>query len=187
LALALTLIAMFLSAAVDLGLEYKAYQTLLNATAEATSYLSLNPFINCETHSCPDGTPQSGADREAIMRFRDEQSGVLHGSTSTMDLDGSGADDVTEHGWSWINARVKIQEADSSQVAIGSSNFGVGNTFNGTSNPDCQARKRFDADGNQCFIVVRSELIFHPFVLKSILGDSVSIGAISVKPIVEGD
>src|SRR5436190_20706134 len=100
---------MFLSAAVDLGLEYKAYQTLLNATAEATSYLSLNPFINCETHLCPDGTPSSGADREARLRFRDEQSGVLHGSTSTMDLDGSGTDDVAEHGWSWIDGQVKIQ------------------------------------------------------------------------------
>src|SRR3954447_22926543 len=116
LALALTFIAMFLSAAVDLGLAYKAYQTLLNATAEATSYLSLNPVLNCAVHLCPDGTPSSGADREARIRFRAEQSGVLHGSASTMDLDGSGVDDVTEHDWSWIDGRVKVQEAESSQV-----------------------------------------------------------------------
>src|SRR3954452_2099672 len=149
LALAVTIIAMFLSAAVDLGLAYKGYQTLLNATAEATSYLSLNPVLNCAVHLCPDGTPSSGADREARIRFRTEQSGVLHGSTSTMDLDGSGVDDVTEHGWSWIDARVKVQEADSSQVSTTNSNFAVGGTFNETSDPDCQARKRFNAAGNQ--------------------------------------
>ena len=61
LALALTLIAMFLRAAVDLGLAYKAYQTLLNSTAEASSYLSLNPVLNCSVHLCPDGTPKGSS------------------------------------------------------------------------------------------------------------------------------
>lgn len=186
-ALLISLIMMMLTAAIDIGIAYKARQMLVNSTAEAISYLALSPLVSCSNHTCPDGTPISGANNEARMRFRQEQSGVLKGVTSTMDLDGNGVDDVTEHGWGWINQQVIIQEADSSQIVPGQKDFAVGNSFNGTSDANCRARKRFDLSGGQCFIVVRAVMTYRPFVLKPLLGDSMTIRTIAVKPIVAGE
>lgn len=188
-ALIATIVAMFLSAAIDLGIAYKSYQMLVNGAAEATSYLALNPLVNCVSgaYTCPDGTPVSGANREALARFRAEQSGVIRGVTSTMDLDDNGVDDLSEHGWGWIASQVQIQEADSSQVTVGNHNFALGGTFNGTTDTNCRARKRFDNAGGPCFVVVRAQMTYHPFVLKTILGSTMTIRAIAVKPIVAGD
>jgi hypothetical protein len=188
-ALIATIIAMLLSAAIDLGIAFKSYQMLINGAAEATSYLAFNPLVNCESgaYTCPDGTPASGADREALIGFRTEQSGVVRGVTTTMDLDDNGVDDLSEHSWGWIASQVRIQEADSTQVTAGNHDFAVGSTFDGTGDANCRARKRFDTSGGQCFIVVRVQMTYRPFVLKPILGDAMTIRAISVKPIVAGD
>jgi hypothetical protein len=186
-ALLIPLILMMLTAAIDLGIAYKAHQMLINSSAEAMSYLAVNPLVSCSSHTCPDGTPKSGADREARIRFRQEQNGILHGVTSSMDLDGNGVDDLSEHGWSWIDQHVLIQEADSSQITTGSDSFAIGGAFNGTSDANCLARKRTDLLGGQCFIVVRATMTYRPFVLKPLLGDSMTLRAIAVKPIVEGE
>lgn len=186
-ALLISLIMTMLTAAIDLGLAYKSRQTLVNAASEAMSYLALSPLVSCATYTCPDGTPAGGADRQARIHFREEQSGVLKGVSSTMDLDGNGVDDLGEHGWGWIEQRVLIQEADSSQIIPGSKNFAVGNSFNGTTDANCIARKRFDLSGGQCFVVVRATMIYRPFVLKPLLGDSMTIRTLTVKPIVAGE
>jgi hypothetical protein len=186
-ALLISLIMTMLTAAIDLGLAYKSHQTLVNSAAEAMSYLALNPLVSCSTYTCPDGTPVSGANRQARIRFREEQSGVLKGVSSSMDLDGNRVDDLTEHGWGWIEQRLIIQEADSSQISTGDTNFAVGDSFNGTGDTKCLARKRFDLSGGQCFIVVRAVMNYQPFVLKPLLGDSMTIRTLSVKPIVAGE
>ncbi len=53
MAISVTVLALLLAAAIDLGLAYKTYQTLVNATAEASSYLDLNPTVNCAVEPCP--------------------------------------------------------------------------------------------------------------------------------------
>jgi hypothetical protein len=153
-ALIISLIMLLVAAAIDLGGAFRAYQTLMNATAEASSYLTVEPLTNCALQACPGGTPASGADLEARARFRQEQASTPRGLLTTMDLDSSGQDDLAEHGWDWIASRVRIHEADSSQVTLDSG--AITPDFNGTSDVDCRARKRFDADNGQCFIVVQA-------------------------------
>ncbi|HEX6288004.1 MAG TPA: TadE/TadG family type IV pilus assembly protein [Herpetosiphonaceae bacterium] len=186
LALAATFLALLFAAAVDLGIAYKSYQTLMNATAEASSYLTLYPHASCTSNSCDEAQLEAAADREARTRFRTEQGTQLKGSASTLDLDSNNVDDLGEHGWGWIEQRVRIQEADSSQIIITNDDFAVGESFNGTSNPDCLARKRFDSQGRQCYIVVRATIIYHPFAISPAVGEDMPIRAISVKPIVAG-
>lgn len=185
-ALMLSLILLLVAAAIDLGGAFRSYQTLINAAAEASSYLTVEPLANCALQTCPDGTPESGADQEARMRFRQEQSTAPGGLLTTMDLDSNGQDDLAEHGWAWIAGRIRIQEADSSQVTTTNSDFAVGTSFNGTSDPNCSARKRFDVAAGQCFIVIRAEYTYRPYVLNWILGKTMTIRAISVKAIVQG-
>lgn len=185
-ALMISLLMLLVAAAIDLGGAFRSYQTLMNATAEASSYLMIEPLTNCAIQTCPAGTPASGSDQEARVRFRQEQTTAPQGLLTTMDLDSSGQDDLAEHGWGWIAARVQIHEADSSQVTVENSNFGVGSSFRGTNNPDCLARKRFDTAQGQCFIVVQAEYSYRPLVLSWIFGKTMTIRATSVKAIVQG-
>lgn len=197
LALSFTFLAFLFAAAVDLGIAYKSYQTLINATAEASSYLMLNPVVNCETQTCPtdDGSTDDeieGADREARIRFRTEQGVTIHGTASTLDLDANAKDDLTTdgRGWAWLNARIKIDEADSSQVTIVNNNFALDNTFDpSATNADCKLRRKYYTSGTtsglQCFIVVRSQIDYHPFAIAPAVGDTMTIRAISVLPITQ--
>lgn len=181
LALSVTFLAFLFAAAVDLGIAYKSYQTLMNATAEATTYLSVRPLLGGCGAGCDGKAP---ADREARTRFRNEQGADIRGSSSTLDLDSNNVDDLAEHGWGWIEQRVLIDEADSTQIQVTGSTFAVGNSFTRTTNPDCLARASIDRNGRQCYIVVRSVIIYHPFAISPALGSEMTIRAISVKPIV---
>ena len=179
LALSVTFLAFLFAAAVDLGIAYKSYQTLMNATAEASTYLSVQPLMACGA-TCNGKAP---ADREARARFRNEQGGDIRGSSSTLDLDSNNVDDLGEHGWGWIEQRVLIDEADSTQIQVTGSTFAVGNSFTRTTNPDCLARASIDSNGRQCYIVVRSVIIYHPFAISPAVGSEMTIRAISVKPL----
>ena len=185
LALSATFLAFLFAAAVDLGLAYKSYQTLINATAEASSFLTVNKAIPCGSTTCD---PFVAADREARIRFRAEQGDQLRGSSSTLDLDGDRKDDLAaggnNYGENWINQMVQIHVADSTQVTVSNSNFAIGTTFNGTSDPNCLQRMKFDVNGGQCFIVVRSQITYRPFAISPVVGSTMTIRAISVKPIV---
>jgi hypothetical protein len=180
LALSVTFLALLFGAAVDLGIAYKSYQTLMNATAEATTYLAIRPISSCGSTGCD---PKAAADRIARTRFREEQGADLRGSSSTLDLDSNNVDDLAEYSWSWIEQRVLIDEADSSQIQINDGNFAVGDSFSRTTDPDCLARKSVNSMSRQCFIVVRSMIIYRPFVIAPIVGTEMTIRAISVKPI----
>ncbi|MBV9792241.1 MAG: pilus assembly protein [Chloroflexi bacterium] len=181
LALSVTFLAFLFAAAVDLGIAYKSYQTLMNATAEATTYLSVEPFAPCD--GCTEQQTFAAADRKARTRFREEQGADIRGSSSTLDLDSNNVDDLGEHGWGWIEQRVLIDEADSTQIQVTGSTFAVGNSFTRTTNPDCLSRRPFDSNGRQCFIVVRSVIIYHPFAISPAVGSEMTIRAISVKPL----
>lgn len=197
LALSFTFLAFLFAAAVDLGMAYKAYQTLLNASAEASTYLMLNPVVNCNVQTCPNSSGSipdeiEGADREARVRFRTEQGPTLRGSSSTLDLDANGRDDLVVDGraWSWLDARIQIDEADSSQVTIVNSNFAVGSNFDpAATNNACQQRQKYytvgTTTGLQCFIVVRAQIDYRPFAIAPAIGDVMTIRAISVHPITQ--
>lgn len=190
LALSVTFLSYLFSAAVDLGFAYKSYQTLLNATAEASSYLTVQPAIACT--NCTPEQAREQADREARVRFRGEQGNRMRAfGGSTMDLNGDGKDDETNvpSGYgnfeAFIQAKVRIDVADSSQIDLSSADFGVDGTFTGSSDTNCQQRRRFSLTGGQCYIVIRSETIYKPFALAPALGSTMTIRAISVKPIVQ--
>src|SRR5580765_37265 len=131
LTLSLTFVMMLLTAAADLGMAYKAKQTLINATAEAASYLDMNPALSCSTTGCD---PLAAADAEALKRFRTEQGAVLHGSSSTLDLNANGIDDLTETGGAtYVSTMFQVDEADNTQIdATPSDSFGVGSNFDPT-------------------------------------------------------
>jgi hypothetical protein len=197
LALSFTFLAFLFAGAVDLGIAYKSYQTLINASAEASSYLMLNPVVNCQQQFCPNDDASTeneieGADREARNRFRIEQGVSIHGTASTLDLDANAKDDLTTdgYGWNWINSRVRIDEADSSQVTIVNDTFAIDNSFDpSATNADCKLRRKYYTSGTtsglQCFIVVRSQIDYHPFAIAPVLGDTMTIRAISVLPITQ--
>ena len=185
-ALIISVVLLLLAAAVDLGNAYRTYQTLVNASAEATSYLTHNPIVNCETTECPGGTPASGADRQARIRFRNEQGPLVRRVASTLDLDNNGVDDEKEHGWAFIEGRVRIQTADSSVVTLANPQS-IPTSYSGTGDANCQERKRFDLKGGPCFIIVQVRAVYRPMILSTILGREMSITAMSVKPIVEGE
>jgi hypothetical protein len=190
LSLSITFIALLLGAAIDLGLAYKTYQTLMNATAEASSFLSLNPKVNCDSHPtwCTGTDEIGGADREARNRFREEQGTTINGTASTLDLDDNNVDDVGEHGWTWIGDRIDIVEARADEVTMGAGGFyGVPTGFAGTEFEECEDRPRFTADDSlQCFIVVQTEIVYRPYISSRLLGTQMTIRATSVKPIVGG-
>lgn len=174
LALSLTLLTMLLGAAVDLGLAYKTYQTLTNATAEASTYLSLQP-VN------PDAAT---LDAEARQRFRNEQGTTLRGLASTLDLDANGQlDDI-----SVTNNRVQIKVVDSSQINVGTGNFTVDFSLLPQStncNPNTRPRSYTVAGTvGQCYIAVRATMTYKPFFIKPFVGSEMTITATSVKPII---
>ncbi|CAA9282475.1 MAG: hypothetical protein AVDCRST_MAG93-3286 [uncultured Chloroflexia bacterium] len=185
-ALIVSVVLLLLAAAVNLGNAYRTYQTLANASAEAGSYLSHNPIVNCKTKNCPGGSEIAGAEREARIRFRNEQGPLVRGVASTLDLDNNGVDDIVEHGWAFVEGRVRFQVADSSQISINNPHS-IPVSFGGTSDLSCQQRQRFDTGGGPCFIVVQAKAIYRPMILSTVLGREMSITAIAIKPIVEGD
>ncbi len=187
LTLALTFLAYLFAAAVDLGLAYKAYQTLINATAEASSSLKIEPLISCSGCS-----PAAAADSQARTRFRGEQGNQMGGMASTMDLNANGKDDelefTTAAAWNnFMETWVRIDPADQSQVTTTNSEFAVGSSFQPTTKPACVNRHSVYFEGaevKQCFLVVRSKIQYRPFAIAPFVGDTMTITAISVVPTV---
>jgi hypothetical protein len=188
LALFMTLIVMFVAAAIDLGLAYKSYQTLINAAAEASSYLDQYPAANCGSLGC---NPILEANTIARQRFRTEQGGVLRSVASTLDLDANGIDDLTEAGGAaLVESMVQIHEADNTQIDVANgTSFAINGTFNPAQTDDqCKQRiaepKSTNAAVTSCYIVIRAQMLYRPFVLRPFLGESMTIRAISVRRIV---
>lgn len=187
LTLAMTFLAYLFAAAVDLGMAFKSYQTLVNATAEASSYLAIRPAISCgagTTAQCA----RDAADSIARVRFRGEQGDQMRSfGGSTLDLNGDERDDAltVPSGYpnfeAFIRARVQIKAADATQVTVDDSNLAVGGNF--TESAACADRQIFGANG-QCYIVVISEITYRPFAIAPAVGSTMTIRAISVKPIV---
>lgn len=159
-AIVITILAVLFLAAVDLGLAYRSYQTLVNSTAEAASYLAQFPVDNTGS--------TSGSDAVARDRFRDEQDGTRSGSGTNAISDSD----------------IKIDVADSDQITINSDDFALIDGSNFTPRSYCAARSRFDSAGRQCFIVVRTVTSYSPFFLSPALGNAMTIRAIAIKPIV---
>ncbi len=188
LTLSLTFLAFLFAAAVDLGLAFKSYQTLINATAEASGSLKVAPLVPCGI-GCD---PIPAADEQARIRFRGEQGDQLKGTASTLDLNSINGDDRNEFSSNWmgfITSWVQIDEADQSQVTTTNANFAVDNTFDPTATrPECQRRDSvyFDASGTlrQCFLVVRTRIIYRPFAIAPAVGNEMNIRALSVVPII---
>jgi hypothetical protein len=111
-----------------------------------------------------------------------------------MDLNANGRDDRTEAtsdgAWmTFIQSWVQIDEADQSQVTTTNSNFAVDNSFDPSATvPECQRRDSvyFDASGTlrQCFLVVRTRIIYRPFAIAPAVGNEMTIRALSVVPII---
>lgn len=185
LALASTFIMMLIGAAVDMGMAYKAYQTLTNATAEAGSYLGIRPTENCGDPSCAMNT----ADATARERFRTEQGDSIRGMASTLDLNSNNVDDKVEN--LDLSTWIQIDEADNTQITDDGSFATVGASFNPTqTSTPCKQRQRYPNDPskplvNACYIVIRAQIIYKPFFLAPILGRDMTIRAISVRQVVE--
>ncbi len=187
LTLALTFLAYLFAAAVDLGFAFKSYQTLVNATAEASSFLTIRPSVSCGPNTSAQ-CARDEADRIARIRFRGEQGDRLRSfGGSTLDLNADDKDDRTTvpPGYAnfeqFIRARVQIKVADATQVTTTNSNFAVGGNF--TESTACRDRLVAGLNG-QCYIVVLTETTYRPFAIAPVVGDTMTIRAISVKPIV---
>lgn len=178
MALSITFIALLLAAVTDLGLAYKTYQTLVNATAEASSYLDVNPIVNCAVVSCPGGDPIAGANAIARQRFQFEQGTSGRKIASTLDLNANRTSDNLEAGFN-INQWIRITEADNTQV----NNMSAYNP--GTTTQECRARIAKPTNVSSCYIVIRTQIIYRPFFLTPILGNQMTIRAISVRRIVK--
>lgn len=191
-ALASAFLMILLGAAVDAGLAYKSYQSLINASASASSYLAQFPF---------DGTSLNtieGANNKALLAFRNEQGGTsMSIGGSTRDLNANGIEDAAEFGATYGTTATsawkpwfRIDEATSAEAAAG-----ISGSFAGTSDANCKAatspqggRQQFDSssttDKKPCFIIVRAKLVYRPFFLSPVFGKQITITATSVKPIV---
>lgn len=195
LTLALTFLAYLFAAAVDLGLAYKAYQTLINATAEASGSLKVAPIIGCENCSLEQRIAK--ADSQARERFRGEQGNSMGGIATTMDLDGNGTDDFkqfpnTQTGkdqWdAFMQGRVEIYPADQTQVTITNSEFAVGSSFQPSNIQACKDRHsvyyggQLGTEVRQCFLVIKSRITYKPFAIAPFVGKEMTITAISVVP-----
>lgn len=162
LALTIALLSLLLMAALDAGLAYKTYQTLLNASAEASSYLAQNPYAG-------DPPSKTTADSLATTAFRQEQSGTRTGTSSVAD------------------ATITINMADSTQVILGTGGvYGVSDSFNpAATDSECRVdRHNTYDDGKPCYVVVRATIVYRPFMLTPFFGSAMTIKAVSVKPIV---
>lgn len=182
-ALALAFLLLLVAAAVDAGLAYKSYQNLINAAANASSFLAQYPYAY-------DGSASTiaEANNKALDAFRFEQGTGTLGIGRTRDLNGDGAADNFGSGYSaaW-NPWFRIDTASSAEVATHSpTNF---RTYAGTADSQCSQRSRFDTastanDKKPCYIVVRAQMIYKPFLLSPVFGNQMTIRAFSVKPIV---
>lgn len=190
-ALASAFLMLLIAAAVDAGMAYRAYQTLINSAANASSYLAQYPY---------DGTPTKtieGANNKALNAFRNEQNaGTLSIGGSTFDLNANGIDDgaASEFGATYgltgssaWTAWFRIDEA--SDAEVGSNAANGFNGFTGTADSKCRDRYQFDdssTDTNKkpCYIVIRAKLIYRPFFLSPVFGREMTITSVSTKPIV---
>jgi hypothetical protein len=189
LALSVTVLVLLLAAAVDLGLAFKTYQTLVNATAEASSYLDVNPVVNCSDPAIPipclGGNPIVGANAIARSRFQREQGDAIRGIASTLDLNDDGVVDDP----ALLQAWVRIDPADNRQIEAVSNSLAVGSSYDpDQADEECKQRKATpqstNPDVTSCYIVIRSQMIYRPFVLQTILGEEMTIRAISVRRVV---
>jgi hypothetical protein len=188
LTLAVTFLAYLFAAAVDLGLAYKAYQTLINATAEASGSLKVAPLVSCS--GCDAAAAAAAADSRARTRFRGEQGNQMGGIATTMDLNANGKDDQQDFtsttAWNnFLETWIKIEPADQSQVTIDNSEFAVGSSFTPTQNSSCVSRQSVYFEGSevkQCFLVIRSQIHYKPFAIAPFVGNTMTITSISVVP-----
>ncbi len=169
--LSLTLLTMLVGAAVDLGLAYKTHQTLVNATAEASSYLDLNPKVS-------GSDPITAANSIALQRFQYEQGTSIRNIATTLDLNANGVRDDQEEGFN-IADWVQITEANNVQVSTMS-------TYNPSQAGECANRVAQPTAYESCYIVIRSRMIYRPFLLSPILGDQMNIRTTSVRRVVKG-
>jgi hypothetical protein len=190
LALTITFIALLLAAVVDLGLAFKTQQMLINATAEATSYLSQQPLVNCGT-TCTVDEMKSGASSVALRNFRQEVGDNIKGGVAELlDLNADGKDDVTQNGWSEASFRsgnwFRIDPADSSQFNPSNPSAFKISTFTPSTYQACIDRQRTYSSG-QCYIVVRAQITYRPFfALSRAMGSEIMIRTYAIKPIVGG-
>jgi Flp pilus assembly protein TadG len=190
LSLAIMFIALLLTGAIEIGRAYRMHQMLINATAEASSFLSQQPLVPCGT-SCTWTTDQekARADDIALANFRQET--VLANAsalTRLRDLNGDNRDDMTSNGWTKLTYSSGrwfwIAPADSTQFDPNNpGGFNI-NTFTPSTNTSC-VNRRATYTGGQCYIVVQSKVIFRPlFSFIDFLGDGAAIRAYAIKPIV---
>lgn len=172
MALSITLLFLLIAAAVDLGLAYKTHQTLVNATAEASTYLDLNPKV-------PSADPIASANAIALQRFQTEQGATVRPIASTLDLNANGVADNAEAGFN-IADWVQITHATSAQVANMS-------TYDPNQAGECANRIARPAPPlESCYVVIRSRMIYRPFFLTPVLGDQMNITTVSVRRVVKG-
>ncbi len=169
--LSMTLLTLLVGAAVDLGLAYKTHQTLVNATAEASSYLDLNPKVS-------GSDPITAANSIALQRFQYEQGTSIRKIASTLDLNANGVRDDQEGGFN-IADWVQITEANDVQVSNMS-------TYNPSQAGECANRVAQPTTYESCYIMIRSRMIYRPFFLSPFLGDQMNIRTTSVRRVVKG-
>jgi hypothetical protein len=108
LALVSTLIFFLLSAAIDVGLLYLAYQALANAAEEGVMYGSLMPVENVAG-----GTGVSPNDEQIMLRIRNESysPGLANrvGVVDLLDLNSDGIDDINQQ--AVIDEHIQISAA----------------------------------------------------------------------------
>lgn len=190
LALAISFIALLFAAAVDMGLAYKTYQTLVNATAEAASYLDQAPAVDCAAVGMAGSDPIACADALARERFRREQGDQMRGVANTADLNADGTNDTTGNNYD-ITQAIRIDEADNRQIDTANNQIASNYDPNAA---DAQCKKRIgrptDTGGNgvvSCYIVIRSQIVYRPFVLSIAVGPSMTIRTISVRKVVSSN
>lgn len=192
-ALASAFLMLLLAAAIDAGLAYRSYQTLINSAADASSYLAQFPW------AAPPGSDPlttvptlQDANNNALNAFRNEQGGASFSvGGNTRDLNANDTDDTSEFGTSYDTTWhpwFRIDEASSSEVSVNAATgYGISDTFAGTSDSRCTDRQQFDSTTTAkkpCFIVIRAETIYRPFFLSPVFGSEMKIRAIAIKPIV---
>jgi hypothetical protein len=188
LAFSITLLVLLLGAAADLALMYKSYQNLINATTEASTYLELR----AKQAVCVGCDNIEAANAEARRRFRNEQGEVMGNIASTLDLNSNGKDDYKESGGvEMVKQMVKIDAADNTQIdAAPSGTFALKKSFNPNATAaSCKQRDKLPYNPSNpavtsCYIVIRAEFIYRPYLLRPILGDMRFIRAISVRRII---
>ena len=203
LALSLTLLALLLGAAIDLGLIYKTYQTLANATAEASSFLAEQPLITCAT--CTSTSSKiTNANNQAINNFRFEsgEDTRLRPVASMRDLNADNKDDLGTvanggNGWdaaylqaaSWLQFTMISDNQFTSAFNISTLDLGANTNPNTNPPVGCGARPRYElpipSSGypNRCYILVRAKAIYRPFLLAPFFGKEFTVRAYAIKPI----